>query len=123
MKKYLPKMVISIQKTTSSWADDRSDATERSGLDSKEKYPVSIMVALGATWFGLTRPDCFFNKDNISMVKLNHDKLLPFYQNEGNELFGHKNWWFQQDGGSSHTDQKVEQWCRKNFKLFIPKDR
>ena len=32
------------------WADDRSDATERDGLDSKEKYPVSIMVALGATW-------------------------------------------------------------------------
>ena len=56
MKKYLPKMVISIQKTTSYGADDRSDATERGGLYSKEKYPVSIMVALGATWYELTRP-------------------------------------------------------------------
>ena len=41
------------------WADDRSDATEHDGLYSKEKYPVSIMVALGATWYGLTRPDVF----------------------------------------------------------------
>ena len=52
------------------WPDDRSDATERAGFDSKEKYPVSIMAALGVTWYGLTRPDVFFNKDNISMVKL-----------------------------------------------------
>ena len=41
------------------WADDRSDATERGGLYSKEKYPVPIMVALGATWCGLTCPDFF----------------------------------------------------------------
>ena len=41
------------------WADDRSDATERGGLYSKDKYPVLIMVTLGATWYGLTRPDFF----------------------------------------------------------------
>ena len=46
-----------------------------------------------------------------------------FYQKEGNELFRHQNCWLKQDGGNSHTDQKVEQWCRKNFKLFISKDR
>ena len=52
------------------------DTTECGGLYSKEKYPVSIMVALGATWHGLIHPRCFFNKDNVSMVKFIHDKLL-----------------------------------------------
>ena len=44
------------------WADDRADATERDGLYSKEKYPVSIMVALGATWYGLTSPYFFLTR-------------------------------------------------------------
>ena len=48
MKKYLPKMVHFNPKNDVVWADDRSDATERDRLYSKEKYPVSIMVALGA---------------------------------------------------------------------------
>ena len=59
MKKYLPKMVISIEKTTSYETDDRFDATERGVLYSKEKSPASIMVALGVTWYGITRPDFF----------------------------------------------------------------
>ena len=122
MKTYLPKMVISIQKTTSYWADDRSDATERDGLYSKEKYPVSIVVALGATWYGLTSP-YFFQQGQYLNGQTYHDKLLPFYQKEGNESFGHKNWWFQQDGASSHLNQKNQQWCKKNFEFFIPKDR
>ena len=42
------------------WADDRPDANDRGGLYSTEKYPVSIMVALGVTWNGLTRP--FFSE-------------------------------------------------------------
>ena len=38
------------------WADDRSDANERDGLHSMEKYPVCVMVALCATWY---RPPFF----------------------------------------------------------------
>ena len=87
------------------WTDNRSDVTERSGLYPKEKYPISIIVALGATWYHLTRP-YFFQQGQHLNGQAYHDKLLPFYQNEGNELFGHKNWWFQQDGASSHTDQR-----------------
>ena len=58
-------MVISIQKkkkkkkTTSYGLINRSDATERTGFDSKEKSPVSIMVALGTTRYGLTPTDVF----------------------------------------------------------------
>ena len=59
MKKYLPKNGYFNSKNDVVWADDRSDVTERDGLYSKEKYPISIMVALGATWYGLTRPEVF----------------------------------------------------------------
>jgi len=48
---------------------------------------------------------------------------LPFYYDESDQLFGHKDWGFQQDGASSHTDGKVQKWCANNFKLFIPKNR
>ena len=51
------------------WADDRSDANERGAMHSIEKYPVSIMVGLGVTWYGPTRP-FFFKEANASMVEL-----------------------------------------------------
>ena len=104
------------------WADNRPDATQRDGLYSNEKYSVSIMLALGATWYGLTSP-YFFQQGQYLNGQTYHDKLLPFYQKEDNELFGYKNWWFQQDGASSHTNRKPQQWCKKNFQFFLPKNR
>jgi hypothetical protein len=65
----------------------------------------------------------FFQKDERLNGQTYHDQLLPFYQKEGYELFGHKDWGLQQDGASSHTDAKVQQWCRNHFKFFIPKER
>ena len=44
------------------WADDRSDAIEPDRLYSKEKYPISIMIALGATCYELTRPYFFLTR-------------------------------------------------------------
>ena len=44
------------------WTDDRSDATEPDRLYSKEKYPVSIMIALGATCYELTHPYFFLTR-------------------------------------------------------------
>ena len=52
------------------------------------------MVALEATWYGLTSPYCFQQGQYLN-GQTYHDKLLSFYQKEGNELFGHKNWQFQ----------------------------
>jgi hypothetical protein len=104
------------------WADDRSDANERGGLHSTEKYPMSIMVGLGVTWNGPTRP-FFFQKGERLNGQTYHDQLLPFYQKEGYELFGHNDWGLQQDGASSHTDAKIQQWCRNHFNFFIPKAR
>lgn len=44
------------------WADERSDVNENGGFHTMDKYPVRVMVALGATWQGVTRP-YFFSKD------------------------------------------------------------
>jgi transposase len=104
------------------WADDRSDANERGGLHPTEKYPVCIMVAVGATWYGLTRPYFFLNGERLN-GQAYRDQLLPFYKEEGDRLFGHQNWGFQQDGASSHTDNKAQKWCKNNFKFFISKEK
>ncbi|CAM4847478.1 unnamed protein product [Rotaria magnacalcarata] len=41
------------------WADSRYDANEAGGYHETEKFPVSLRVALGATWNGLTEPYFF----------------------------------------------------------------
>ncbi len=65
------------------------------------------MVGLGVTWYGLTRP-YFFQKGERLNGDSYYNQLLPFYKKEGDGLFGHKKWSFQQDGASSHTDQKFK---------------
>ena len=35
-------------------------------------------------------------------------RLLPFYKEEDDRLFGHKNWEFQQDEARSHTDNRAQ---------------
>ena len=104
------------------WADDRSDANERGGLFSVDKYPVCIMVALGVTWEGVTRP-YFFLKDERLNGQLYLDQLLPFYKKEGDRLFGHSDWGLQQDNASCHTDRKAQDWCSNNFKFYISKNK
>jgi hypothetical protein len=48
-EKYFTKNGYFNPKNDVIWADDRSDANERGGLHSMEKYSVSIMVAVGVT--------------------------------------------------------------------------
>ena len=104
------------------WADDRSDANERAGLHLMEKYPISIMIALDVTWCAFTRP-YFFQKGEQLNDQAYCDRLLPFYKEEDDRLFGHKNWGFQQDGAISHTDNRARQWCKNNFRFFISKEK
>ena len=104
------------------WADSRSDANERGGIHEKEKYSISVMVALDATWNGLTEP-YFFDQNEWLNGTTYHENLLPFYKEEGDRLFDHQNWGFQQDGATSHTDWRAQVWCKKHFKFFIPKEK
>ena len=103
------------------WADDRSDANEDGAIYSIEKYPVAIIVGLGVTWFGPMRP--FFQRGERLNGRTYQGRLLPFYEGEGNELLGHKNWGLQQDEASSHTDAMAQQWYKNHFKFFIRKER
>ena len=94
------------------WADDRSDANERAGLHLMEKYPISIMIALSVTCSEFTR-SYFFQKGERLNDQAYCDRLLPFYKEEDDRLFGYKNWGFQQDEATSHTDNRAQQWCKK----------
>ncbi|CAF2062853.1 unnamed protein product [Rotaria magnacalcarata] len=105
-------------KNDAVWANNRNDANEYGGIREREKYPVSIMVALGATWNGITVP-FFFQRSERLNGKTYLDELLPFYQMEGDRLFEHQNWGFQQDGASCHTDKSVKKWCKKKFKFLF----
>ena len=104
------------------WADSRYDANEAGGYHETEEFPVSVMVALGATWNGLTEAYFFWTNARLN-GKTYHETLLSFYKEEGDRLYGHKNWDFQQDGASCHTDSRAQSWCRKHFDFFIPKER
>ncbi|CAM4797786.1 unnamed protein product [Rotaria magnacalcarata] len=65
----------------------------------------------------------FLSKNERLNGKTYHETLLPFYKEEGDRLFGHKNWGFRQDGASCHTDGRAQSWCRKHFDFFIPKEK
>ena len=52
-----------------------------------------------------------------------HDQLVLFYKEEGEWLFEQKNRSFQKYGTSSHTANKVQKWCKKNYKLFVLKEK
>ena len=86
-----------------------------------KKYPISIMIAFGVTCSGFTRP-CFFQKGERLNGQTYYDRLLPFYKREGDRLFRRKNWGFQHGWASSHTNKRVQQWCKKNFRSFMPKE-
>ncbi|CAF4597146.1 unnamed protein product [Rotaria sp. Silwood2] len=80
------------------------------------------MVAIDATWNGLTVP-YFFAKDERLNGECYRVKLLPFYKEEGDRLFMHSNWCLVQDGATAHTDRKTQDSCKKNLTSFIPKGR
>lgn len=104
------------------WAADRLEANKNKGIHAEEKYPATVMVVLGATWNGLSAP-YFFEKNERLNGQMYYEKVLPFYQGEGNRLFGHRKWCLQQDGASAHTDIRSQEWCRNNLFSFIPKSR
>ncbi|CAF4708516.1 unnamed protein product, partial [Rotaria sp. Silwood2] len=86
------------------WANSRSDADMDNGIHRKEKFPVSVMVGMDATWNGLTTPYLFETGEHLNGATYS-TKLLPFNKTEGDRLFGDQNWCLQQDGATSHTNR------------------
>ena len=48
------------------WADSRLEADTYNGIYAKEKYPLSLIVAMDATWNGLTRPYFFEPSERLN---------------------------------------------------------
>ena len=108
-------------KNNGVWADDRSCANMNGGVFGKQKYPAKVMVALGATWNGLTEPYFFEEKKRLNTQ--DYLEVLTVYKSEGNRLFKSTKWNFQQDGAPIHTSNQSQNWCKNNFAFFIPKDK
>jgi hypothetical protein len=103
------------------WAESREAANANGGLFEEEKYPTSVMVSIGVTWNGLTEP-YFFDK-GIRLNTQRYISVLQFFKREGDRLFGHTKWGFQQDGASAHTSNKSQLWCENHFEWYVPKNR
>ena len=48
------------------WADSRYDANEAGGYHETEKFPLSVMVALSATWNRLTESYFFSTNEKLN---------------------------------------------------------
>lgn len=103
------------------WANSRSEANESGGIFEIQKFPISVMVSLGASWEGLTTPFFFVGGERLNANS--YCEVLDFFKSEGDRLFKNTNWTFQQDGASSHTSDKAQEKCKKIFQSFIPKER
>ena len=104
------------------WASSRADADRHDGFFPRQNYPISVMVALGATWHGLTEPYFFEGGERLNGA-IYCDRILPFYKAQGDLLFGDRHWCLQQDGATAHTGRRSQQWCEDHLHAFIPKDR
>ena len=103
------------------YALSREEANELGGLHYEKKFPLSIMVWCGLTKYGM----CiyFVKKGDTIDAKYYTRKILKFAKANGKKFFSNDNWVFQQDGASCHTADLSQNWCKRNLKYFIPKDK
>ena len=76
------------------------------------KFAEKVMVWLAVCSEGVA-PLVLFEKDTSSYhcyIK----EVLPVTLRYRNSRFGN-NWTFQQDSGTSHTHQKMQEWCSQHF--------
>jgi hypothetical protein len=71
------------------WADNQCNANKSGVIHERAKYPVSVMVALGAIWNELM--ELFFEKDERLNGTMYCENLLSFYKEGGDRLFSHPN--------------------------------
>lgn len=81
---------------------------------------MSIMVWCGLTINGATRVHFVEPGDKIDQIYY-RNRIMRHAKREGNRLFGHRDWVYQQDGAPSHTANKTQAWCATNLELYLPK--
>ena len=77
------------------------------------------MVQLGACSKGVT-PLVILDRGSVNHERY-IEEVLPVALKYGNTIFG-DDWSFQQDGDTSHTYAKTQQWCNANFPSFLDED-
>ena len=68
------------------WATNRVDASKRSGVKRKRKFPAKVMVWLGACSIGIS-PIVIFETGTLNQENY-IEKVLPVAKKFGNKLFG-----------------------------------
>lgn len=103
------------------YAASRAAADECGGTYAKAKYPAQIMVWLGASYAGVTKPIIF--KPSETLTQYNYiDEVLPLALSEGKRLIGNK-FIFQQDNARPHAARNSQAWCSQHFSDFIDSKR
>lgn len=101
------------------WAVDRGTADFVGGTHQKTKFPTKVMVWLGASFNGLTRPVII--NGGLNKEAYIRD-ILPIALEDGKKLLGEQ-FTFQQDNASCHTSNDAQKWCNDNFWNFWDKQR
>ena len=100
------------------YAVSRAEADKTGGLHSVKKYPISVMVWVGLTKYGPTKP--YFIDDRVNSNYYTR-KIMPHAKREGKRLFGTEKYIYQQDGATCHTSKKSSGWCRRNLYKYVKK--
>jgi hypothetical protein len=103
------------------YAYSREEADKMNGLEGLVKFPLSIMVWVGLTENGSTGA-YFIPKGKTLDAEFYCRRILPFAKRKGNELFGTREWVFQQDGATAHTSNRAQGWCERNLNSFLEKN-
>lgn len=103
------------------YAHSRAEADAIGSRAIRSQHPQTIMVWLGITWNGLTQP-IFFERGERLNAKLYIDKVLTHVKREGERLFQHGHWTFQQDGAPAHRSKVSQRWCEQHLPNFWKAD-
>jgi transposase len=85
----------------------------------KVKHPPKVHVWGGISWYGKTKLYVFTqNLDKELYVKILSTRLpadIP-------DIFGNRQWTFQQDGDPKHTSRLAQDWLMQNVPRLLPKE-
>ena len=99
------------------YAPSRSAANESGGLREEHKHPFQVMVWVGLTFHGPTRP-IFLPEETSFNSDFYIEKVLPKAKEDGIRLIGPE-FVFQQDGAKPHTSKDTVKWLDDNDMSFI----
>lgn len=108
---------ITNRRNAGVYAHSREEADEIGSRATRSQHPSTIMIWMGITWNGLTQP-IFFERGERLNAQLYMDKVLTHVKREGERLFQHGQWTYQQDGAPAHRSKVSQRWCEQHLPNF-----